>query len=403
MSSAAGGPSGGPIHPRLLAVMTAARYYGLELDPADFRLGDGEAVPTAAALSKWAQNAALWARALRLRWKHLFSVTGAGPVVLLFNDGSSGLLTGSNIENKIVFIRDPRAPDADPPIPVDEMRLAEVWSGEAILLRADRSQVEADPPFTLRWLFSVVMKQRKPLRDMLIASFSISMLTIIPPLVAMQVFDRVVAHKSYSTLFLISAAVAIFIFYETLLGYARRLIIVVIGARIDATLNINVFNRLIRLPLDYFERHPAGETMYRVSQINQVRQFITGRLMTTLLDLMTLAVLLPFLFYLNATLAWIVMVCATAIMLIILAFLRPIRLVFAKVVTAETLRNAVLAETIFGIRTVKSLALEPQRKALWDEKVAEVGKWRAELGKMSNWPQTLVTPLERFMWVGILL
>ncbi|MBS0640128.1 MAG: peptidase domain-containing ABC transporter [Proteobacteria bacterium] len=383
--------------------MMAARYYGLELDPGEFRLEPGDTVPTAAALSKWAQNSAMWARALRLRWKHLFSVTGAGPVVLLFNDGSAGLLTGSNVETKIVFVRDPRAPDADPPIPVDEMRLMEVWSGEAILLRADRSQNEADPPFTLRWLFGLVMKQRKALRDMLIASFCISMLTIIPPLIAMQVFDRVIAHHSYATLFFISAVVAILIFYETLLGYARRLIIVVLGARIDATLNIHVFNRLIRLPLDYFERHPAGETMYRVGQINAVRQFITGRLMTTILDLITLGVLLPFLFYLNATLAWIVLVCATSIMLIILAFLRPVRLIFGKVIRAETERNAVLAESIFGIRTVKSLALEPQRKALWDEKVAEVGKWRAELGKISNWPQTLVTPFERFMWIGILL
>ena len=121
--------------------------------------------------------------------------------------------------------------------------------------------------------------------------------------------------------------------------------------------------------------------MYRVSQVNQVRQFITGKLMTTLLDMITLLVLLPFLFWLNATLAWIVLVCATAIMLIILAFLRPIRLVFAKVITAETLKNAGLGETIFGIKTVKSLALEPQRKALWDERVAEVGKWRFAHGQ----------------------
>jgi ATP-binding cassette, subfamily B, bacterial HlyB/CyaB len=403
MSSGTGSAGAGPIHPRLLAMMMAARYYGLELDPGEFRLGPDEAIPSAAALSKWAQNASMWSRALRLKWKHLFTVTGAGPVVLLFNDGSAGLLTGSNLESKVVLVRDPRAPDADPPIAVDEMRLAEVWSGEAILLRADRSQVEADPPFTLRWLFSVVMKQRKNLRDLLLASFSISMLTIVPPLIAMQVFDRVVAHHSYSTLFLISAVVGLLIFYETLLGYARRLIIVVLGARIDATLNIHVFNRLIRLPLDYFERHPAGETMYRVAQINTIRQFITGKLMTTLLDLITLAVLLPLLFFLNSTLAWIVVVCATAIMLIILAFLRPIRVVFKKVVRAETDKNAVLAESIFGIKTVKSLALEPQRRALWDEKVADVGKWRAELGKLSNWPQTLVTPFERFMWIGILL
>ncbi len=384
-------------------MMMASRYYGLELDPVDFRLGPGETVPSPAALSAWAQGAGMWSRALRLKWRNLFSVTGAGPVVLLFNDGSAGLLSGSNPETKIVLIRDPRAPEADPPVPVDEMRLAEVWSGEAVLLRAERSQAEADPPFTLRWLFSVVLKEGKHLRDLLIASFTISLLTIFPPLLVMQVVDRVLTHHSYSTLTLIALILGTCVLFETLLGYVRRIIILVVGVRTDATLNLHVFNRLIRLPLDYYERHPAGETMYRISQINQVRQFITGKLMTTLLDMMTLAVLLPFLFWLNATLAWIVLVCATSIMLIIVAYLRPIRAIYAKVMTAETLKSAALGETIFGVKTVKALALEPQRKALWDEKVAEVGKWRLAMGLLSNWPQTMVTPIERFMWMGIIL
>jgi ATP-binding cassette subfamily B protein len=400
---ASAGRDRGPIHPRLLAMMMAARYYGLELDANDFRLGQGEGQPSAAALSAWAQAAGMWSRALRLKWRHLFSVTGAGPVVLLFNDGSAGLLTGANTENKIVFVRDPRAPEAEPPVPVDEMRLAEVWSGEVILLRAERTQEAADPPFTLRWLAGVVMQEGKHLRDLVVASLAISLLTILPPLLVMQTVDRVMVHHSYSTLFLIASILGTMVVYETLLGFARRLIILVVGTRTDAKLNLHVFSRLIRLPLDYFERHPAGETMYRVSQVNQVRQFITGKLMTTILDMITLGVLLPFLFWLNSTLAWIVLACATAIMLIILAFLRPVRAVFGKVINAETLKNAALGETIFGIKTVKSLAIEPQRKALWDEKVAEVGKWRWELGKLSNWPQTLVTPIERFMYMGTIL
>jgi ATP-binding cassette, subfamily B, bacterial HlyB/CyaB len=402
MSTAGGGPRG-PIHPRLLAMMMSARYFGLDLDPNEFRLGPGDTVPTAAALSAWAQNTGMWSRALRLRWRHLFTVGGNGPVILLFNDGSAGLLVGAVAEQKIVLIRDPRAAEADPPVPVDEMRLSEVWSGETVLLRAERSQAEADPPFTLRWLATVVLKEKKHLRDLIIGSFAISMLTIFPPLLVMQVVDRVLTHHSFSTLFLISMILTVTVTYETLLGYARRLIILVIGVRTDAKLSLHVFNRLIRLPLDYFERHPAGETMYKVSQINKVREFMTGKLMTTLLDMITLLVLLPLLFWLNATLAWFVLVCATLIMLIILAFLRPIRLAFAKVVNAEVLKNAALGETIFGIKTVKSLALEPQRKALWDERTAEVGKWRFAMGRLSNWPQTLVTPVERFMWMGVIL
>ncbi len=391
------------IHPRLLAMMMAGRYYGLELDPADFRREDGETAPTAAAMSAWAQNAGMWSRAVRLRWRHLMKFQDSGPVVLLFVDGTAGLLTGANIESKIVMVRDPRAPEATPPIPVDEMRLSEVWNGEAILLRAQRGQSEADEPFSLRWLFGLIGKERRSMVDLFIGSVALSLLTIVPPFIVMTVVDKVMTHHSYSTLFLVSVILGIMILYETLLGHARRLIILVVGVRVDAKLNLHVFNRLVRLPLDYFERHPAGETMYKVMQIHQVRQFITGKLMSTALDLITLLVMAPILFWLNATLAWIVVVCAALITLVILTYLRPIRVVFAKVIAAETAKSAALGETIFGIKTVKSLALEPQRKALWDERVAEAGKWRLAMGHLANWPQTLVTPIERFMWIGIVM
>ena len=396
-------PRGAPIHPRLLAMMMAARYFGLELDPTDFRNGPGETVPGAAALSDWAKNAGMWSRALRLRWRHLMSLSGTGPVVLLFNDGTAGLLTGANPEAKIVALKDPRAPEADPAIMVDELRLAEVWSGEIILLRTERGGAEVDPPFTVSWLFRMMMGEKKSLSDLLIASLALSFLTIVPPLIVMSIIDKVITHHSFSTLFLMSVILGIMVLYETLLGFARRLVIAVVGVRTDARLNLHVFARLIRLPLDYFERHPAGETMYKVSQIHQVRNFITGKLMTTLLDLITLMVLLPFLFWLNATLAWIVLVCSTIVMLIILAYLRPMRVVYGRVISAETEKQSALGETVFGIKTVKSLALEPQRKALWDERVAEAGKWRLAFSKLANWPQTLVTPIERFMWMGIIL
>jgi ATP-binding cassette subfamily B protein len=108
MSMEGDGSAGGPIHPRLLAMMMSARYFGLDLDPHEFRMGPGDTLPTAAALSAWAQNTGMWSRALRLRWRHLFTVGGNGPVILLFNDGSAGLLVGANAEQKIVLVRDRR-------------------------------------------------------------------------------------------------------------------------------------------------------------------------------------------------------------------------------------------------------------------------------------------------------
>ena len=45
-------------------------------------------------------------------------------------------------------------------------------------------------------------------------------------------------------------------------------------------------------------------------QIYKVREFVTGKLMGTFLDSMTLVFLLPFLFWLNPTLSWMVVVAA---------------------------------------------------------------------------------------------
>ena len=208
------------------------------------------------------------------------------------------------------------------PAPVDELRLREVWSGEAVLVRATRF-ARAKPT---RASISPGWRGSSPASgagsiDIAVASMTISVLTIFPPFIVMAVVNRVLQFHSISTLVLLSSVMAVIVLYETLLGYARRQAMAIISARLDAKLNLHVFNRLLRLPLDYFERNPAGETMYRLGQIHRVRAFLTGKLLSTLLDLVTLALLLPLLFYLNATLAWIVLVCAVAVTLIVLAFL----------------------------------------------------------------------------------
>jgi ATP-binding cassette subfamily B protein len=399
----ASGSPGPDLHPRVLAVIVAARFYGTELDPNEFRRVPGDEAPSAQALSQWVQNSGMWARALRLRWRQLMRLQDTGPLVLMFNDGTAGILTSVNADKSIVFLKDPRAPSGDPAIPVDELRLSQVWTGEVMLLRAERGMAESDAPFSLGWLFSLVLQERQSLRDVAIASLTLSFLTIFPPLLVMTVVDKVLTHHSYSTLTLLSVILLIAVVFETLIGHARRLITLVMGTRIDTRLNLHVFNRLLRLPLDYFERNPSGETMHKVTQVHKVREFLTGKLLSTFLDMITLMVLLPFLFWLDSSLAWIVLACAGAITLIILAYLRPMRALFSRVIQAEIERYVVMNETIYGIKTVKSLALEPVRKTLFDAKVADAGKWRLKYGKLGNWPQTLVTPIERFMSIGIIL
>jgi len=369
---------------RFDALVAAARFHGIDLDRRDFRPMAGERVPCPASLVEWLRGSGLWAKAVRLRWRQLFRFESDAPLVLLFTDGSAGLLVGRDAARDVVFVKNPRAPLSEPPIAVDELRLTQLWQGGVLLVRRVRGASPEEEPFTLAWLARLVLQERRNLREMIAASVTLSVLQILPPFLVMVAIDRVLTHQSMSTLALIGLILALTAGYETLLGYARREIVEVMSTRLDARLNLHVFGRLLALPIDFFERTPTGETTHRISQIFKIRDFLTGKLVSTFLDIFTLVVLLPFLFWMSAALASMVLVASALVALIIMAFLPAIRRVWAKLIIAETKKGAVLVETVHGMRTVKALALENARKLEWDERVAEAGRARLQSGRIVN-------------------
>ena len=385
---------------RLRAAAAAARYHGVELDLKDFRATAGETTPSAASLTMWLREQGLVARAVMMRWRHLFRFHDTPPVVLLFNDGTAGVLVGVDASRSVVWLKDPRAAQSDPAVAVDQLRLSQVWTGEVVMVRRGRGQGEFEAPFNLKWIGGLVMQERKLLRDIGIGSM---VLSIIPPLMVMAVIDRVVAHHSVSTLILLSVIIAIITGYEMMLGWGRRELVGVLATRLDTKLNLHLFSRLLALPVDFFEHHPAGETTSRLGQIFKVRDFLTTKLMGTFLDAFTLVVLLPFLFWMDATLAWIVLIAAVPIAVVIMIFMGPVARLVGQLVAAENQKGSVLVETVQGMRTVKTLALEPARKAEWDEKVAVSSDLRMRLVRLGNWPQTIIAPLEAFITRGVIL
>ena len=392
-----------PLVARLRAVMAAALYHGVEMDMRDFRATAGEESPTPATLVAWLRGQGVVATAMRLRWRHLLRMIDSPPVVLTFRDGSAGVMVGADPGRKVVWMRDPLRHPAEAPVAVDELRLAQVWTGDAVLARRARDASEEEQPFNVRWLGRLCLTERRSLRDIALASMTLSVITILPALIVMQVIDKVLQFRAVSTLATLSLMIVMLVVYETLLGFARREITNVASVRIDVRLQLHIFARLLALPVEFFERNQAGMTVMRLSSVYRLRNFMTGRLMTVFLDCFTLLVLLPFLFYLDATLAWMILVCAGLIGVVIGVFIGPLMRLAGTRAFRDNQKGSVLYETVAGIRTVKTLALEPTRGAEWDERVAASAEAGLAPARQSNLVSTIVTPLERMMNMGVIL
>ena len=402
LTAAVIGQSAPQLHARLAAAMTVARHHGVDPDPHAIRLEAPAVTPSSPALVEWLRQSGLWARGMRLSFRQLMKIDSPAPILLLLTDGGAALVVGRDREQDVLLIRDPSALATEHALPVGELRLKQVWDGATLLVRASRDAGKEEEPFDLGLLTRLVWGEKSILRDVGIGSITITILSVLPVIMVMTTLNTVVMYQSINTLTLIVTVLLIALIFEMIITWSRRMLLVILASRLDTRMNLAIFDRLMSLPIDFFERNQAGELSYKIGQLFRVREFLTGRMTTTFIDVTMVLLLVPILFYMSATLAWTILIAAGCIALIIAAFLKPLAQMTKKLIQAESDKGSTLVESIYGIRTVKSLSLEGIRAAEWDQRVAKVGELNLRMGWLSNWPMVLVMPFEKYTQIGVL-
>ena len=337
-----------------------------------------------------------------MTFQELPRVARALPAILRAKDGGALILEEARSDptkGTVAVIRDPSATE-DVVLAIDELHLAEVWEGEAILIKRRHSTTDEQQPFGMAWLLGQVLRERKLFKDIVIAAFISTVFAIAPAFIFRIVLDRVLVNNSYSTLNVLVAAIVFLVFFETVLTYLRRILTQVVTTRIDGRLSLYIMEKVLKLPMEYFERTPTGRIITNLAQVWQIRSFLTGQLFGAFLDIVPLLGMIPVMLLIEWHLALMAFAMGGIIFLIVLVFLKPMRRLYRKVVIAEQAKGSHMSETIYGMRTVKSLALEGRRRREWDSRVADAVAARNALGLMANYPETLSLPFQRFIYSG---
>lgn len=385
-----------------LAVLATRLGVDTDIEQLRRRFAVGEAEPDTATLVAMARELGLEAQSLKMTFAELPRLAKTLPAILRAKDGGALILEDARsdpMKGSVAIIRDPRAPE-DEQVAIEEVRLAEVWEGEVILIKRAHLSADEQQPFGLAWLAGQVLRERKLFGDIAVGAVVSTIFAVAPPFMFMIVLDRVLVNHSYSTLNVIVGAILIMLVFETILTYLKRVLTQVATTRIDGRLNLYIVEKLLKLPMDYFERTPTGRTLGKLNEIWKIRNFLTGQLFGAFLDAVPLLGLVPALLILNWRLALMAFALTGIIFVIILWFMKPMGKLYGRVVRAEQAKGSHLVETIYGIRTIKSLALEGRRRKEWDRHVAESTAARHALGLMSNYPQTLTMPFERLIYSG---
>jgi ATP-binding cassette, subfamily B, bacterial HlyB/CyaB len=367
-----------------------------------FALEPGE--PDTATIIAIARELGLEARALRMTFQELPRLARALPAILRAKDGGALILEEARSDpakGTVAVIRDPSSAE-DVVLAIDELHLADIREVEAILIKRRYAAADDQQPFGLAWLFGQVLRERKLFKDIVVAAFISTVFAIAPAFIVRLVLDRVLVNNSYPTLNILVGVIVFLVVFETILSFLRRVLTQVVTTRIDGRLSLYIMEKVLKLPMEYFECTPTGRTITNLAQVWQIRNFLTGQLFGAFLDAVPLLGLIPVMLLIEWHLALMAFALGAIIFLIVMIYLGPMRRLYRKVVIAEQAKGAHMSETIYGMRTVKSLALEGRRRREWDSRVADAVAARHALGLMANHPETLSLPFQRFMYSGCL-
>ena len=278
----------------------------------------------------------------------------------------------------------------------------EKYSNRVVLVKKHYSIVDENQQFGLRWFIPEFFRQRTLLVQVAIAILAISAIGLVVPLFFQIVVDKVLVNEGEITLMTIGIGVTIMLCINAILEYLEKYFLLYATNRIDIRLAVKTFARLLSLPVDFYERISSGVLIKHMQQTERIRSFLSGSLFYTALELLSLVVFLPFLFIYSPALTGVVLLFTFMMALVIALLIKPFQHRLEELYMAEGKRQAMLVETIHGIRTVKSLALEPTQQRKWNDTAAFAITRYFRVAQISITAKTLSGLIEKLMFIAII-
>ena len=376
------------LDPGLAGLALIANYYRIAADPAQLRhqLALTGRLATAEDLVRAANLLRMKSRIIRrVDAKRIGAIPY--PAIIELKDGGFAVLAISGDKGRVRLV-DPLARS------VREMTLKEaedLSAGLAVLVGRRLGGAGIDPEtFGFRWFWPSILRYRKPLAHVLVASLFVQLFGLVTPIFFQLVVDKVLVHKGMSTLVVLVVGMVTLGLFETVLQFLRAYTLSHTTNRIDVELGRRLFHHLFRLPLAYFETRPAGQTVARMRELETIRGFLTGQGLTSLLDLVFTLVFIAVMFVYSVKLTLVVLV-SIPVYVVIATMIRP---VLREQIKERFNRGArsqqFLVELIVGAQTLKAASVEPMMQAQWEERLAAYVRTSFDAGITGALGQNLI-------------
>jgi|GEM_PF-862232 len=217
----------------------------------------------------------------------------------------------------------------------------------------------------------------------LTCSVILVLFSLFVPILMQIVLDEVITKKDVPLLFFVLGAMAVVTVMEAGMSWVRAYYINFVTAKFDFRALSSFLRKMFSLPYSFFATRHVGDFTRRLAEMERLRSFLTGDLLSTVLDLFTLLIYSVVLFIYSPLIAILTLAVSPLLVAISMLFSKRLRKAYMKAFSSRAEQESLMNDLITGVPVIKALTAEVSARWRLEEKIVNTLRARYQFAMTS--------------------
>jgi ATP-binding cassette, subfamily C, bacterial LapB len=208
------------------------------------------------------------------------------------------------------------------------------------------------------WLFTAVKRFKPAIFAMLALSFLGNLAALTLPIFVICVYDLGIGTRSTNTVVMLAVGAGVVIATNLALRSIRARMMAYFGARIDSLISMKSFEVILNMPVSMIESAPVGTQVSRLKQFESMRDFFTGTLASSIVDIPFIFIFLIAIAIWGGHLVWVPISLITIYAALAAVTIPMTRNYVREIGSVKQRRHLLLQELFSKRRAIRALSAE---------------------------------------------
>jgi ATP-binding cassette subfamily B protein len=203
-----------------------------------------------------------------------------------------------------------------------------------------------------------LMSERGLFSRIIVMSLILRLLALIMPLLTGMIIDKVVPRADYDLLYVCLAAIGGMTAFNLVAEVVRMHLLLHLRIALETRMTLSFLDHMVSLPYSFFQRRSTGDLMMRVDSNSTVRETVTSKSMSAVIDGVFVLLYAVVIFYVNPTLGIITVVMSAAEAAVFLCARPTYQRLLAADLDKGAKTHSYMVQMLGGMETLKCAGAE---------------------------------------------